>query len=211
MERGPLTFNSSFSSHVQGGARKPNATISERQQRQPRLPHQRQTRGHLLQLQHRVQHRQACAGLPVRSPPLRGPGRRALQPQHQSVLWRLLLHVHGLPLRHRGPGPQGLQGRRLLQAEASRARHRQQPLPDLQAGRRRGSGVSPRPGRYPGGDLHGARRPGVWHGGGDQWAPADEPVHGKRQERSQLQDLQHQRGTLRKERRTNWEGKTKLD
>lgn len=193
---------SSLFSKLQGCAGEPDAAVSERQQRQPRLTHQWQVGGHFLQLQHRVQHGQASAGLPLWPPPLWGWCWRALQPRHQPVLWRLLLHVHSLPLRHPGPGAKGLQRWRLLQAEAPGARHHQQPIPHLQAGwrRQRQSGVPPRPGRHPGGDLHGAFRPGAGHRGRDQRAPADESVNSKRQEGPQLQDLQHQCGTLRKGR-----------
>ena len=43
-----------------------------------------------------------------------GPGRGAVQPKHQPLLWGFLLHVHGISLRHPGPGPGGLQRRPVL-------------------------------------------------------------------------------------------------
>lgn len=177
-------------------AEQQNAAVSEGQQRQPWIPHQRQAGGIILQLQHRVQHWRAASGLAVRPLSLPAPGRGAFQPEHQPVLRWLLLHVHSVPLRHSSPGAPWLTRWRLLQAEAPSTGCLWQPFPHMCRARGWAPGVPSCPGPHPGGHLYRPGRPEPRCGGRDQWAPAHESVHCQCQKGPQLQDLQHQRGAL---------------
>ncbi|KAM9609758.1 phytanoyl-CoA hydroxylase-interacting protein isoform 1-T1 [Morphnus guianensis] len=180
----------------QDALRERDETVAEGQQRQPRFAHQRHAARHLLQLQHRIQHRAAPPGLALRSLPFPDPGSAPLQPQHQPLLRGLLLHVHRLPLRRPGPGTQGFLGGPLLPGASTPTGHFFQQVPDVLRGGRR-AGVPPCPGQHPGGHIHRAGGPQPRRAGGDQRAPADEPLHRQRQKGPQLQDVQHQRGALR--------------
>uniref|UniRef100_A0A493T414 Phytanoyl-CoA 2-hydroxylase interacting protein n=1 Tax=Anas platyrhynchos platyrhynchos TaxID=8840 RepID=A0A493T414_ANAPP len=184
----------------QDALRERDEAVAEGQQRQPRLAHQWDAARHLLQLQHRIQHRAAPPGLPLRPLPLPNPGAAPLQPQHQPLLRGLLLHVHRLPLRRPGPGTQGFLGGSLLPGAPAPAGHFLQQVPDVLRGGGR-AGVPPCPGQHPGGDLHRARGPQPRRAGGNQRPPAHEPLHRQRQKGPQLQDVQHQRGALSEKKR----------